>query len=187
MKPIALNTITDLYVFVESAMERTGLILDHDAPHRPWARAVSSGTTGIRWVYPVAAIPDALFTHLGNFAKTNVSYKAFVLLENGRVLKAVDADAVEGSSQPHRLAAIVDSAFFPKREKEAGLHKSPFAVLDISEDASVEEIKKKYKQLVLEYHPDRVAHLGQELKELAAKKTTEINAAFAAIRRLRKF
>jgi len=25
----------------------------------------------------------------------------------------------------------------------------------------------------MEYHPDRVAHLGQELKDLAAKKTTE--------------
>jgi DnaJ like chaperone protein len=37
----------------------------------------------------------------------------------------------------------------------------------------------------MEYHPDRVAHLGQELKDLAAKKTTEINAAFAAIRRTR--
>jgi len=41
--------------------------------------------------------------------------------------------------------------------------------------------------MVMQYHPDRVAHLGPELKDLAAKKTTEINGAFAAIRRMRGF
>ncbi len=45
------------------------------------------------------------------------------------------------------------------------------------------EIKKKYKQIIRQYHPDRVAHLGQELKGLAAQKTTEINAAYELIRR----
>ena len=47
--------------------------------------------------------------------------------------------------------------------------------------------KRKYKQMVRQYHPDQVAHLGPELKELAAWKTTEINMAFAAIRRIRGF
>ena len=38
-----------------------------------------------------------------------------------------------------------------------------------------------YKQRMLEYHPDRTAHLGQELQELAARKALEINLAWKFI------
>jgi hypothetical protein len=31
--------------------------------------------------------------------------------------------------------------------------------------------------MALQYHPDRVAHLGPELRALAARKMVEINAA----------
>ncbi len=115
----------------------------------------------------------------------------------GQVVKVVDVDAVEGSSQPHRLAAVVREAFSPKRR--AATHNSdlpvdsqgnpadPYDLLGASEMESEYEIKKKYKQMVMQYHPDRVAHLGPELKELAAKKTTEINCAYAVIRRQRGF
>lgn len=39
-------------------------------------------------------------------------------------------------------------------------------------------IRKKYIELISKYHPDKVAELGQELIELAEKKTKEINAAY---------
>ena len=68
-----------------------------------------------------------------------------------------------------------------------GNRADPYQVLGAGELDSAEEIKRKYKQMVRQYHPDQVAHLGPELKELAAKKTTEINCAFAAIRRMRGF
>jgi DnaJ like chaperone protein len=29
-----------------------------------------------------------------------------------------------------------------------------------------------------EYHPDKVAHLGDEIREIAARKSKEINAAY---------
>ncbi|RJP71544.1 MAG: hypothetical protein C4539_04875 [Ignavibacteriales bacterium] len=39
-------------------------------------------------------------------------------------------------------------------------------------------IRKKYIELISQYHPDKVAELGPELIELAEKKTKEINLAF---------
>lgn len=189
LKAIELGTIEELYAFVESAVARTALILDHDALYRPWARLVSSPSSDLRWLYPAKPIPDVVMQHLGNFAHAALSEKALILLEHGRVIRTIDLDAVDGRSQPHLLSGIIQNAFKPKREKATmgrGFSGDPFVLLGVTETDSDEVIAKRYKQLAMEYHPDRVAHLGQELKDLAGKKTTEINAAYAAIRRARK-
>lgn len=49
-----------------------------------------------------------------------------------------------------------------------------YSILCIQPTANNDEIKSAYKTKLKEYHPDRVAHLGIELKELSAKKTREI-------------
>jgi len=41
-----------------------------------------------------------------------------------------------------------------------------------------EQIRSKYIDLISLYHPDRVQHLGPELKKLAEMKSKEINAAY---------
>jgi hypothetical protein len=189
LEAIELGTIEELYAFVESAMAQTALIPDHDALYRPWARLVSATCADVRWIYPAKPFPEMLMQHLGNFAHAPLSEKTLVLLEHGQVVRVIDLGEVDGRSQPHRLSSMVQNAFKPKRGKAVmgrGFSGDPFVLLGVNESDSDAVITKRYKQLVLEYHPDRVAHLGQELKDLAAKKTTEINAAFAAIRRVRK-
>jgi DnaJ-domain-containing protein 1 len=192
---IQLTTVEELYAFVEMAIPRTGLVLDADALFRPWARAVSAECKDVRWVYPSRPLSDQLLRHLANFAHRPLPDKAFVLFQKGQLVKVVDVNAVEGSSRPDRLGAVVQEAFAPKRRSRArpwtlpvdgqGNPNDPYQVLGANEMDSDEEIKKKYKQMVMQYHPDRVAHLGPELKDLAARKTTEINCAFDAIRRMR--
>ena len=59
---------------------------------------------------------------------------------------------------------------------------NPYEVLGIPSNASASEVKSAYQTLVTQYHPDKVAHLGLELQELAKRKTAEINAAYQAIR-----
>ncbi len=51
-------------------------------------------------------------------------------------------------------------------------------ILDVSTNASFDEVKLAYKQKIKEYHPDKVAALGKELQDLAARKTASINVAF---------
>jgi len=52
-------------------------------------------------------------------------------------------------------------------------------VLGVPPDATADEIKKAYLQLIKQYHPDMVFSLGDELKDLATRKTAEINSAYA--------
>lgn len=54
----------------------------------------------------------------------------------------------------------------------------PHTVLGVAENASPEEIKAAYRQLVNKYHPDKVLHLGEEFKTLAEKRFKEIQAAY---------
>jgi len=197
LEALELNTIDELYAFVETAVQKTGLILIPDAYYRPWARLVSSECHDVRWLYVKNPLPDSLLQHLSNFAHAPLPGKGFVLFEMGRLVKVVDVDAVDGSSRPDRLGTIVKRAFAAKSKSEASgqpptsapasMTRNPYGVLGASESDSEDDIKRKYKQIVMQYHPDRVAHLGLELRELAAKKTTEINAAFAAIRKMRGF
>jgi hypothetical protein len=46
---------------------------------------------------------------------------------------------------------------------------------------SIKAARSAYRVRMMEYHPDRVAHLGPELRKLAARKATEINAAMKYI------
>ena len=52
-----------------------------------------------------------------------------------------------------------------------------YKVLGVQPDASDEEVKKAYRRLALQYHPDKVATLGDDVKAAAEKKFKEIGAA----------
>lgn len=53
-----------------------------------------------------------------------------------------------------------------------------WSVLKVAPDATREEIQEAYRLQISQYHPDKVARLGDELKALAEKKSKEINAAY---------
>jgi DnaJ like chaperone protein len=63
--------------------------------------------------------------------------------------------------------------------KETG---SAYKILEVSPDATNDEIKKAYRELAKKYHPDKVNHLGEDVKKAAEQKFTTLNAAYEAIK-----
>jgi hypothetical protein len=196
MTGIELTSLDDLYKFVDSALMRTGLILDSAAQHRPWARTLIVDCREINWYFPTRPLPDSFLEHLSNFLHGKVAEKGIVLIEKGRVVATVDVDSVNGSNSPHLLSNVVRRAFEPKQPKQSSRSsgyrregqtdpaiQDPYEVLGVSATDAPDEIKTKYKQLIMQYHPDRVSHLGPELIEFAVRKTKEINAAYALVRK----
>jgi hypothetical protein len=57
----------------------------------------------------------------------------------------------------------------------------PYALLELSPQASPEEIKAAYKRAVARYHPDKVSHLGREFQELAHQKFLAIQQAYETL------
>lgn len=54
----------------------------------------------------------------------------------------------------------------------------PYRMLGIERSASADEIKHAYRELANKYHPDKLAHLGDEFRELAEKRFKEIQQAY---------
>ncbi len=53
-----------------------------------------------------------------------------------------------------------------------------YAVLGLEPGADMEAIKKAYRRLSMQYHPDKVSHLGDEFRRVAEEKMKEINRAY---------
>lgn len=62
---------------------------------------------------------------------------------------------------------------------------SAYKILEISKQATDEEVRKAYKRMAIKHHPDKVGHLGEDVQKAANEKFKEINQAFEQIKKER--
>lgn len=62
-----------------------------------------------------------------------------------------------------------------------------YKVLELTPDASDEEVKRAYKRLAFKHHPDRVESLGADVRKSAEEKFKTIVAAYETIKKERGF
>ncbi|NOZ73966.1 MAG: DnaJ domain-containing protein [FCB group bacterium] len=62
-----------------------------------------------------------------------------------------------------------------------------YHILEVNPDATNDEIKKAYRRMATKYHPDKVAHLGEDLRILAEEKFKAVNAAYQTLKQERGF
>jgi len=60
-----------------------------------------------------------------------------------------------------------------------------YDVLEITSNATNDEVKKAYREMAKKHHPDKVAHLGEDIKKSATEKFQKINAAYEEIKKQR--
>lgn len=66
-------------------------------------------------------------------------------------------------------------------------YNSSYYILGLEPEASIDEIKKAYRKLAVEYHPDKVSYLGEDIKKSAEEKFKKINQAYEEIKKQRGF
>jgi DnaJ like chaperone protein len=59
----------------------------------------------------------------------------------------------------------------------------PYTTLGITPSATQKAIQSAYRARMSEYHPDKVAHLGEDLQKLAHRKVLEIQQAYQKLRK----
>lgn len=95
------------------------------------------------------------------------------------------ADGIVDPREVNALREVARALGLSDREVDSMLNLSDgstnleaaYKVLEISPNATDDEVRKAYKKLALKHHPDRVATLGEDVKRAAEKKFQEINAA----------
>lgn len=63
--------------------------------------------------------------------------------------------------------------------------KSAYKILEIDASATDDEVKKAYRKMAVKYHPDKVAHLGDELESQAKEKFQQVQKAYEDIKKER--
>ena len=61
-----------------------------------------------------------------------------------------------------------------------------YNILEIPSTATDEEVKKAYRKLAQKYHPDKVNHLGEEIRKDAETKFVKLNQAYERIKEIRQ-
>lgn len=96
------------------------------------------------------------------------------------------------SSVPKPEFLLEEPSYEPPQNEEVGSRppnsrehalslEMALSILGLASLPTVESLKQSYREKIKEYHPDRVAHLGPEIRIVAEKKTKEINAAYELV------
>ena len=71
----------------------------------------------------------------------------------------------------------VDSIFAQFRPS----NDSNYKILEITPEATNDEVKRAYRKMAVKYHPDKVATLGEDVQKAAEEKFKAVNQAYEAI------
>jgi len=77
------------------------------------------------------------------------------------------------------------AAFLENKAPKDSVEGNWFRILGVEPDASADQIAAAYKAKISQYHPDKVAGMGAEIRAVAEAKSKEINTAYDYALRLR--
>lgn len=77
------------------------------------------------------------------------------------------------------------SGYVPPQRSAQG--PDPYAVLGIDRQADDRAVKRAYRKLISEHHPDRLGDLPEDMRKRAESRASEINAAYDRIKEARGF
>ena len=60
-----------------------------------------------------------------------------------------------------------------------------YKILEIEPSASDEEVKKAYRKQAMKHHPDKVNHLGDDIRKAAEERFAKLNESFERIKKAR--
>lgn len=90
-----------------------------------------------------------------------------------------------GGSRSHGQAYGTGGGYVPPQRAPQG--PDPYAVLGIDRNADERAIKRAYRKLISEHHPDRLGDLPEDMRKRAEARASEINAAYDRIKEMRGF
>jgi membrane protein implicated in regulation of membrane protease activity len=103
------------------------------------------------------------------------------LRQYGKLRQAEQSHAQDYRQQRERAATFSEEDERQQREQAAMLSEEDewWTILEVSPDASVNDIRRSYLRKIRQYHPDRVVGLASAVRERAERRSKTLNAAYA--------
>jgi hypothetical protein len=103
------------------------------------------------------------------------------LRQYGKPRQAEQSHAKDYRQQRERAATLSEEDEWQQRERAATLSEEDewWTILEVSPDASANDIRRSYLRKIKQYHPDRVAGHASAVRELADRRSKTLNAAYA--------
>lgn len=98
--------------------------------------------------------------------------------------------ATKAGDSPLVFVVIPDMSQFTSRASDTSTRRereiprevlAALSAFGLEAAATFEQVRSAYRELVKSYHPDKVAHLGPDLRRVAEAKTKEINSAYRVL------
>jgi len=97
----------------------------------------------------------------------------------------IHPDEIKAINTIGRYLNINDSDFDSIKAMFVKDTQSAYKILEIKKSVTDSEVKKAYRKMASKYHPDKVNHLGDDLKHLAEEKFKAMNDAYQSIKKER--
>ena len=137
------------------------------------------------FISPIDIIPDFMIPYVGWLDDTFVIGVIIYMIRYGKL------PYFSGKGNKNKLFNVFANLFNSSKEETQNNQqndtdynktgKTPREILDVSENATKEEIQAAYKKKVKQYHPDKVSHLGEDLQKVANEKFIEIQNAYDSL------
>ena len=182
--------ILSLLVLVGAVMKADGKVLRSELQHVNQFFIVNFGKDEAREA--MLMLRDILkqnlnIAEIGNQIKNNLDYSSRIQLLHF----LFGISKADGKVDPNEVIIIEKISYYLGiTGKDYHSIKSMFIddtdaayrILEISSDASNEEVKKAYHKMAAKHHPDKVSYLGPEVQENAKKKFQKILDAYTKIK-----
>ena len=131
---------------------------------------------------PLAEVCTQIRYNMDSSSRTQLLYFLFGIAKADGEISAPEIRLLENISD---LLGIDKSTFTSIKSMYYDDLDSAYQILGVTSSANNEEIKKAYRKMALENHPDKVGHLGEDIRKAAEEKFTQINVAYEKIKKQR--
>lgn len=103
---------------------------------------------------------------------------------NYEAVKSMFVGSYTGGYQQH-YDDYTSGGYSSSRYTSKSTLENDYKILEVSPDATNEEVKKAYRAAAKKHHPDKVSHLGEDVRKAAEIKFAQVNEAYERIKKAR--
>ncbi|MDA3891724.1 MAG: TerB family tellurite resistance protein [Salinivirgaceae bacterium] len=131
---------------------------------------------------PVADVARQIGSHLDNSSKLQLLHYLFGIAKSDGHTHRNEVEIIQLISN---YMGVSSSDFTSIKSMFYSDMYVAYNILGLDKNATNDDVKKAYRKMAVEYHPDKVAYLGDDVQKSAKEKFQKINEAYKSIKKER--